>query len=171
VGVRALAAVVALVAAGAAAADLRAPVRLTLDGVAGVRPGMSVAAVAARWGVHLRPDYSASPDCGPAEIRRLAGIEGYAVFMPRGRFGAVFLRRGAVTGRGIRIGSTLAEVRRTYRSLTSRPNRYFPGARYYFVRRSTEPHWELRIDVATNRRVTRIVFGTRDAVRLDEACA
>jgi hypothetical protein len=91
--------------------------------------------------------------------------------MPRGRFGAVFLSRGAVTGRGIRIGSTLAEVRRAYRPLSSRPNRFIPGARYYFVRRTAAPHWELRIDVGPNRRVTRIVFGTHDAVRLDEACA
>jgi hypothetical protein len=165
-----LAAAVTLPLAGTAAAALRGPVRVTLDGVAGVRPGMSVAAVSARWGVRLRPDYSARPGCGPADIRT-SGIRGYAVFMPRGRFGAVFLDRGAVTGRGIRIGSTLAELRGGYRSLTSRPNRFVPGGRYYFVRRTAAPHWELRIDVSPAGRVTRIVFGTHDAVRLDEACA
>jgi hypothetical protein len=91
--------------------------------------------------------------------------------MPRDRFGAVFLLKGAVTGRGIRIGSTLAELRRTYRILTSRPDRYFPGGRHYFLRRRAAPHWELRFDVSAEKRVTRIVFGTHDAVRLDEACA
>lgn len=167
----ALAALVLLVLAAAASAELRTPVRVTLDGVAGVRPGMSVSSVSERWGVRLRPDYSVRDDCGPADIRGRPGIEGYAVFMPRGRFGAVFLDRGAVTGRGIRIGSTLAELRRAYARLTSRPNRFIPGARYYFVRRAASPHWELRIDVGPNRLVTRIVFGTHDAVRLDEACA
>jgi hypothetical protein len=166
-GVRAVALVTLAVLAGA---GLEAPVRVTLDGVAGVRPGMPVSAVSAHWGVRLRPDYSAAPTCGVADLR-LPGIRGFAVFMPRGRFGGVFLDRGAVTGRGIRIGSTLAEVRRAYRSLTSRPNRYFPGARFYFARRTAAPHWQLRFDVDANRKVTRIVFGTRDAVLLDEACA
>ena len=165
-----VAAALTLLVAGTAAAALRAPVRVTLDGVAGVRPGMSVAAVSASWGVRLRPDYSARPDCGPADIRA-PGLRGYAVFMPRGRFGAVFLDRGAVTGRGIRIGSTLAELRRAYPSLTSRPNRFVPGGRYYFVRRAAAPHWELRRDVGPAGQVTRIAFGTHDAVRLDEACA
>jgi hypothetical protein len=167
----ALAAAVALLAAGAAAAHLRAPVRVTLDGVAGVRPGMSLGAVSARWGVRLRPSYEVRPDCGPADLRGVAGIEGYAVFMPRDRFGAVFFSKGAVTGRGIRVGSTLGELRRAYRGLTSARNRFDPSGRYYFVRRTAAPHWEFRFDVDGTKKVTRIVFGTRAAVRLDEACA
>lgn len=165
-----LAGVVALVAAGAAAAHLRAPVRVTLDGVAGVRPGMSPAEVSALWGVRLRPNYEVRPDCGDDEIR-VPGVKGYAVFTPRDRFGAVFLDGGVVTGRGIRVGSTLADVRRAYRPLTSASNRYDPQGRYYFARRRAAPHWELRFDVGADRRVQRIVFGTHAAVRLDEACA
>jgi hypothetical protein len=88
--------------AGADAA-LRAPVLMTLDGVSGARPGMSVDAVSKYWGMRLRPSYEVSPTCGQAFLDR-SGIEGYAIFKPRGRFGAVFLRKGAVTGRGIRSG-------------------------------------------------------------------
>jgi hypothetical protein len=172
-GVRAnaLAAALTLAVAGAVPAALRAPVRVTLDSAAGVRPGMSAATVSARWGIDLRPSYEVRPNCGEAELRGLAGIDGYAVFMPHGRFGAVFFRQGAVTGRGIRIGSTLAEVLRAYRSLTMRPNRFLHGEREYFARRRAAPHWELRIDVDAGKHVTRIVFGTHAAVRLDEACA
>ena len=59
-----------LVAAGGAAAGLGAPVRVTLDGVDGARPGMSVAAVSAKWGVPLRPNYEVRPTSGTARIER-----------------------------------------------------------------------------------------------------
>lgn len=160
----------ALAAAGAATAGLSTPVRVTLDGVGGVRPGMSVAAVSAEWGVFLRPNYEVRPTCGTARIER-PGIVGEAIFMPRGRLGAVFFRRGAVTGRGIRIGSTLAELRRAYPKLSSRPDRYIPGGRNFFLRRARAPHWELRVDVSPDKRVTQIAFGDRASVRLDEGCA
>lgn len=159
-----------LVAAGAAAAGLGAPARVTLDGVGGVRPGMSVAAVSAAWGVSLRPNYEVRPTCGTARIER-PGVAGQAIFMPRGRFGAVFFRRGAVTGRGIRIGSTLAQLRRAYPKLSSRPDRYIHAGRNYFLRRARAPHWELRVDVSPEGRVTQIAFGERASVRLDEGCA
>jgi hypothetical protein len=51
--------------AGADAA-LRAPVLMTLDGVSGARPGMSVDAVSKYWGMRLRPSYEVSPTCGQA---------------------------------------------------------------------------------------------------------
>jgi hypothetical protein len=159
-----------LAAAGAAASGLSTPVRVALDGVGGVRPGMSVAAVSAKWGVPLRPNYEVRPTCGTAEIER-PRIAGHAIFMPRGRFGAVFFRKGAVTGRGIRIGSTLAQLRRAYPKLSSRPDRYVHGGRNYFLRRARAPHWELRVDVSPEKRVTQIAFGERASVRLDEGCA
>jgi hypothetical protein len=157
-------------ATGAAGAGLVAPARVTLDGVGGARPGMNVAAVSVEWGVALRPNYEVRPTCGTARIQR-PGIVGEAIFMPRGRFGAVFFRSGAVTGRGIRIGSTLLQLRRAYPKLGSRPDRYIHGGRNYFLRRTRAPHWELRVDVSPERRVTQIAFGERAAVRLDEGCA
>ncbi len=159
-----------LVAAGVATAGLRSPARVTLDGVGGARPGMDVAAVSAAWGVALRPNYEVRPTCGTASIER-RGIVGHAIFMPRGEFGAVFFRKGAVTGRGIRIGSTLAQLRRAYPKLSSRPDRYSHGGRNYFLRRARAPHWELRFDVSPAKRVTQIAFGERASVRLDEGCA
>jgi hypothetical protein len=97
---------VVLAVATAAGAAIGVPVRVTLDGVAGARPGMTAAQVSQRWGLRLRPSYEVRPDCGQALIER-AGLRGYALFMPRDRFGAVFLRRGAASGKGIRVGSTL----------------------------------------------------------------
>jgi hypothetical protein len=160
----------AAVPASVAAAGLGTPARVTLDGVGGARPGMSVAAVSAKWGVPLRPNYEVRPTCGTARVKR-PGIVGEAIFMPRGRFGAVFFRNGAVTGRGIRIGSTLAQLRRAYPNLSSRPDRYLHGSRNYFLRRTRAPHWELRVDVSPEKRVTQIAFGERASVRLDEGCA
>ena len=160
----------ALVPAGSAAAGLNTPVRVTLDGVGGARPGMNVQEVSGEWGVPLRPSYEVRPTCGTARIER-PGIVGEAIFMPRGRFGAVFFRKGAVTGRGIRIGSTLAQLRRAYPTLSSRPDRYMHGSRNYFLRRARAPHWELRVDVSPQKRVTQIAFGERASVRLDEGCA
>ena len=159
-----------LATAGAAAAGLGTPARVTVDGVGGARPGMSVAVVSAKWGVPLRPNYEVRPTCGTAHVER-RGMVGHAIFMPRGRFGAVFFQTGAVTGRGIRIGSTLAQLRRAYPNLTSRPDRYIHGGRNYFLRRARAPHWELRIDVSPEKRVTQIAFGDRASVRLDEGCA
>jgi hypothetical protein len=45
------------------------------------------------------------------------------------------------------------------------------GGRNYFLRRARAPHWELRVDVSPEKRVTQIAFGERASVRLDEGCA
>jgi hypothetical protein len=165
-----LALVVILASAAAALSAIDAPVRMTLEGAAGARPGMTVAEVSTAWGMRLRPSYEVRPDCGQA-LLETRGLRGYAIFMPRGRFGALFLRKGAISGRGVKIGSSLADLRRRYPRLTSRPDRYVHGGRQYFLRRARTPHWELRFDVGPGKRVTQIVFGDRASVRLDEGCA
>jgi hypothetical protein len=63
---------VALVAGGTAIAGLDPAVRMTLDGVGGACPGMSVAAVSARWGVRpaMRCDRRAAPHVSRGRDRR-----------------------------------------------------------------------------------------------------
>ena len=157
-----------LVAGPAADGALSAlPAPVTLDGVGGVRPGLRPAQVASRWGIPVRLEGEGGTRCAHVGA---GALRGYAVFQ-NGRFAAVFFRSGAVTDRGIRIGSRLAAVRRAYgRRLTSEPNKYTPGARDFYVRRSPTPRWELRLDVSPTGHVTQIAFGNR-AVRLVEGCA
>jgi len=162
-----LVALLLLAVAGAAFAAL--PARLTLDGVGGVTPGMREAAVERRWGLELELSTAFGSQCAPA-IVSVGSMRGHAIFL-NARFGALFLRRGAVTGKGIRIGSTLAELKRAYgTALSSRANKYTPGARDFFVRRARKPRWQLRFDVSPRGRIVQIAFGN-DAVRLVEGCA
>ena len=159
---------VALVALPAAAgAALPRPV--TIDGVGGVTPGMPPGLVAERWGIAVDPLGTPGSPCAAAEVRAGA-LRGYALFRSN-RFAAVFFRAGARTGKGIRIGSTRAELQAAYGSaLRSRPNKYTPGARDWFVRRAKAPRWQLRFDVSRAGKVTAIAFGDR-AVELVEGCA
>ena len=138
---------------------------VTIDGVVGVRPGMSPTAVAHAWGVTLRLSGPSGLDCTTAPVT-VAGMSGTALFQ-QNRFSAVFLDRKAATDTGIRIGSTLADLRRVYgKRLESRPDKYEPGARNFFL---TE-RWQLRFDVSKRGRVTTIGFGDA-GVRLVEGCS
>jgi hypothetical protein len=172
---RALAAAAGL---GAALTALSAPPALTaapaafpavtLDGIGGVVPGMRPGEVARRLGVRLASVSAASP-CEAVSVS--AGkVAGYAIF-ERGRLGAVFFSAGARTGAGVAIGSTRAALQAAYgRRLRSKPNKYSPGARDYYVTRARSPHWQLRIDVSARGRVVSIAFGG-PAVHLVEGCA
>jgi hypothetical protein len=166
---------VALAAAGVAAAAgpafAVAPDLVTLDGVNGAVPGLTVAQAGERWGITLKlGDALPGSDCRTAPIVTGGPSRGYALFLD-GRLDAVFLFRGARTGKEVRIGSTLARVRAAYGPrLRSRPDKYTPGAVNLFVTRAKAPHWQLRIDVSPARRVTGIAFGG-PAVRLVEGCS
>jgi len=145
------------------------PAAVTLDGVAGVRPGMTAAAVSHAWRTPVRLDVPIRPGCQTATISK-GGMRGYALF-ENGRFAAVFFTAGARTPSGIAIGSSLGVLNRAYRGrLTSKPHAYQPGARYHFLTRRSRPHWQLRFDVSARSRVTRISFGNA-AVRYVEGCA
>ncbi len=162
----AVAAAALALTAGSASAAL--PERVTLDGIGGVRPGMSAAEASRRWGIPVRPT-------GPRGCQRAAlrdgGRAAYAIFVG-GRFAAAIFRKAVATDTGIRIGSTLAQLRRAYgRRISSRPNKYTPGARDLFVRRTRSPRWELRFDLSPKGRVTVIAFGRSEIVRLVEGCS
>lgn len=137
---------------------------ITIAGVLGVRPGMSPKAVAAAWHTTLRLTGTTASTCkeGPVTV---AGMRGTVLFQAN-RFGAVFLTRGAATDTGIRIGSSVADLRRVYPRLESRPDKYVPGARNLFVTK----RYQLRFDVSKAGRVTRVGFGDA-SVRLVEGCA
>lgn len=164
---RALALVALALALAAPAAGAAPPV--TLDRFDGVRPAMPLAQVERALGVDLDLQTLPGTSCGTASFRLPGGVSGYALFLHR-RLRSLWFDHGARTDRGIRIGSSEAALRRAYPRLRSRPDKYVPGARNYFVRRAEAPHWRLRFDVSPKGKVTAIAFGD-DSVFLVEGCA
>jgi hypothetical protein len=160
-------ALAAATAVAALAGPAGAAVTVTVDGVAGARPGMREAAVERALGTPLRIDYL-HPSCGTAGLR-IGTTRGYALFYGP-RLASLWFERGARTGRGIHIGSTVAELRAAYPRLRSRADHYVPDALNLFYRRPVAPHWRLRFDVSPQGRVTGIAFGN-ESVFLVEGCA
>jgi hypothetical protein len=151
------------------AASLLATLLVTLAGVGGVVPGMKPEQVARRWGTPLRLSEEIRPGCRTAEVRR-SSVRGYALF-ERGRFGAVWFRRGVLTRSGIRIGSTRAALVRAYGPrLRWRRHPYEHGGWFVFLAQRSRPRWQIRFDLSRHGRVVQIGFGGR-AVTYDEGCA
>jgi hypothetical protein len=169
IGLGALAGLCAVVAASPALAGAPANGLVTLDGVSGAVPGMRPAQVADAIGAPVKLLGPSADVCRVAMIS--AGpLRGYAIFENR-RLGALFFEKGARTGKGIRIGSTVADLEKAYgKRLRSQPDKYVPGARNVFVRRAKAPHWELRFDVSKAGKVTTIAQGAQQ-VRYVEACS
>jgi hypothetical protein len=160
-------ALVVLVLAVAAPAAAAPPV--TLHGFGGAMPGMTVQQVESTLGVDLDVQtLGPGGSCGTATLG-MPGVRGYALFL-HGRLGSLWFDRRVRTDVGIRIGSSLAALRAAYPKLRSRPNKYVPNARDYFVRRPDPPHWRLRFDVSPRGKVTSIAFGNT-TVFLVEGCA
>ncbi|MDX6436839.1 MAG: hypothetical protein QOK34_1673 [Gaiellaceae bacterium] len=146
------------------------PSVVTLDGVSGARPGMSVARVQSLWGVRLKLEGHASPGCQTASFH-LGPIIGAALFQYR-RFRAVWFSHGVGTPSGIRIGSTLAALKRAYGSRLTRTHALYDRSVWlYYLRRSQSPHWRLRFDVSATGRITSIGFGAAGYVTAQEGCA
>jgi hypothetical protein len=144
---------------------------LTLDGAAGVHPGMSARHVDAIWGTRLKVEASgASAGCSTALVR-IGPISGSLLFQD-GLLEAGWFTHGVRTPSGVRVGSTLSELRRAYGSrLTREPALYTRHAWLYYLRRSQSPHWLLRFDVSAPGRITSIGFGDNNYVRAQEGCA
>src|SRR5437764_11320325 len=87
----------AVPAAGAPSEKLAA---VTLDGVGGVVPGMSVAQVGQAWGMTLQP---VGRTCGFVRFG-VGDVRGRALFSD-GKLGALFFDQGATTLSGIGIGT------------------------------------------------------------------
>jgi hypothetical protein len=150
---------------------LGAPTEVTLDGIGGARPGMSPGQVASSWGMKLELEGSRGfPGCKTATFH-VGGVTGSVLFRD-GRWRAAWFTRGVHTPSGIRIGSTLATLQRTYGSRLTRTHAlYARGVRLYYLRRTHAPHWLLRFDVSAAGRVQSIGFGESDAVTAQEGCA
>jgi hypothetical protein len=142
------------------------PEVVTLDGAGTVRPRMTMTEVERRLGVRLR-----SERFGPCTMAFFgSGIPPrYAIFW-RGRLGSLWFEGRIRTDRGIRLGSTFAELRRAYPRALVRRDHYVRAARNVFVRRTQPPHWRLRFDVSPQGRVTRIAHGNW-TIFLVEGCA
>jgi len=151
----------ALLGLSATVAAAPSPASLvTLDGIAGVVPGMTVAQVAAVWGFPIR----AVPALCTVATFQSGPLHGRAMFRD-GKLDAVFFDRGATTPSGIAIGSTLVHLQQTYgRRLLSVPDSHF-----FFLTRHDSPHWQIRFDTDASDRVVQIGFGDA-AVQIVAGC-
>jgi len=124
---------------------------VTLDGVAGVTPGMGSARVAELWGIARA---RADRPCSTVKFHVSDGnLNGYALFL-HGRLGAVFFTSGASTATGLHIGTRKGRLR----SLYGAQLRTVPGSSSYFLVRKKSPHWQIRFDVSKGA-VSLIGFG------------
>jgi hypothetical protein len=150
-----------------AAATRPAPWQITLAGVRGVRPGMTVATVTRLW--HVRFSFSAgsAPGCKIGGFTK-SPVEGGALFQD-GTFDAVWFSRGVTTPEGVRIGSHVSDLRRIYGArLRHARNLYDPKRPLYYVRGGSS-RWFLEFFADRRGRITKIGFGDR-FVLVQEGC-
>ena len=162
--------VVALVGVGGVAgAEQAHPLvgaHLTLDGVAGVAPGMTPVQVRGAWGIPIV--VGASKKGSKCRMARVASgpVRGYALF-EKGRLSAVFFTAGMRTDRGIGVGSTTEALTMAYGAakLLFVPARNSRSAIHVYTRaRYLGDKRALRFDLdpQVNRVVTQIGMGSID---------
>ena len=169
---RVMAAAIAAAFIGCVSAEAsNPPAVVTLDGVSGVRPGMSPIQVESLWGFRFKLEGGrAFAGCETA-VFHVGPITGSVLFQTR-RLRAAWFSHGIRTPSGIRIGSTVATLRRAYGSRLTREHAlYAQGAWLYYLRRSKSPHWRLRFDVSAAGRIQSIGFGDSNYVTAQEGCA
>jgi hypothetical protein len=125
--------------------------------------------VRSRWGFEADTPGPGFNGCTGAEFR-VGGMHGYALFEGH-RFSSVTFDAGARTAKGIRIGSTLGDLKRAYgESLDSTDQPYAAVAVLdYFVRKPNRPYTWLYFSMKKDR-VREISCGNR-SVFYWEGCA
>ena len=119
-------ATVLVASAQGSATGLPAPV--TLEGVGGVIPGMSIAEVRKRWGLRfpviMLSESSSEIGLAPICAGRMRGQAHFFGLGPNKRLTSVEFASGATTDRGVGVGSTPAELRRAYGTMLRRDSGY-----------------------------------------------
>jgi hypothetical protein len=134
-----------------------------------VRPGMRLDELRSAVGAELKMPDRLDPACGYVGFRfDSAGVVLLAV---DGRIARIDVHEGAVaTTRGVRIGSSEADVRRAYGpGVRSEPHKYTDG--HYLIAQpadSAAPRWVFETD---GQRVTTFRLGLAPAVHWVEGCS
>ncbi len=158
-----LSGVLVLLGAASAPGDLKESARLSPDGLGPVRIGATVAAAERHLGHSLRINRNASPPCGVGIISKRLKAD---VLVTGPRIAVIDVRGGPLsTTRGIRVGDSVAKLKRRYKRLR-RFAEFYSHLPAYEYRRGNR-----KLLFFTRRgRVTAMSAGRRPEVDYVEGC-